>query len=162
MFNPPLHIHLKQVETFHVDSGIGRWILDGEEHIRRPGEDIVIPIGAFHRYENASVDGEDLAVSFRLDKQDWAMEERFFRNFFGYLDDVRKAGQEPSLFQLMRILYSVDGPLAVTLFGQKSTWLGLQLSWLLMFVTGVVIGEWLLGYQATYKEYYDPVASKDK
>jgi hypothetical protein len=161
MFNPPLHIHMYQVETFHVDSGVGRWILDGKEHIRRPGEDIVIPTGAYHRYENASETGEDLAVSFRLDKQDFVMEERFFRNFFGYLDDVRKAGQAPSIFQLMRFLYTVDGPLALTVFGQKSTWLGRQLSWLLMVVIGVVIGEWLLGYKGTYLEYYNPKAAKE-
>lgn len=77
-----MHMHLFQSETFHVDSGLGRWYLDGVPHLRKPGEDIVIPKRAFHCYENAAPEGgEDLAVSFRLDTQDFVMEERFFRNF---------------------------------------------------------------------------------
>ncbi|KPI38999.1 uncharacterized protein AB675_4575 [Cyphellophora attinorum] len=160
MFNPPMHIHLFQVETFHVNSGVGRWFLNGEAHVRHPGEDIVIPKGAFHCYENASTTGEDLSVSFRLDQQDYVMEERFFRNFFGYLDDVRLSGQTPSLFQLMLFLYTVDGPLAIPVLGKKSHPISVWVSRFVMVFTGVVIGEWLLGYRKSYEEYYDSKKSK--
>ena len=160
MFNPPKHFHMYQTEEFSIVSGVARFFLDDETHIRQKGDIQRIPAGAFHCYENASETGEDLVVSFRLDEQRFAMEERFFRNFFGYLDDVRKAGQQPSIFQLFRFLYSMDAPLAVPVLGVKSHWVSRQVSWLIMIVAGVVIGEWLLGYQVTYPEYYAGDADK--
>lgn len=159
-FNPPLHFHMYQTEDFEVISGVGRWWLDGETILLKKGEKIHIPMNAFHRFENASEDGEGLVVSFRLDKQDWEMEERFFRNFFGYLEDVKKAGQEPSIFQIMLFLYSVHAPPVLPGIGQKSTFVGRQLSWFFMAVMGVVVGQWLLGYQITYPEYYNPEGQK--
>jgi len=151
MFNPPTHFHMYQVEEFRVGSGQAQFWLEGVEHDRSANEIIQIPIGTFHRFKNSS-SSEPLIIDFRLDEQVWAMEESFFRNFFGYLDDCRKAKQEPSIFQLLRFLYSVNGPLAVPCPGPK--WIGRQVSWLLAFVAGVVVGEWLLGYQASYPEYY--------
>ena len=153
-FNPPHHLHMYQLEEFRVISGKARFVLDGVSHIRGEGELIQIPTAVYHRFENASEDGQHLVIDFRLDPQDWVMEEKFFRNFFGYLDDVRKAGQQPSIFQVLLFLHSVDGPLAVPVFGPKSNWASRQVSWLLMMVVGVVIGEWVLGYKATYPEYY--------
>jgi len=44
----------------------------------------------------------------------------------------------------------------------KSTFVGRQVCWLFMFVAGVVIGEWLLGYKGTYPEYYQSGEEKEK
>ena len=151
-FNPPMHYHMYQTEEFHIVSGTARFFLDGKTYIKQAGEIQFIPKGAYHCFENASEDGVDLVIEFRLDKQNWEMEERFFRNFFQYLDDCRKAKQSPSPFQLFRFLYSVDGPLAIPVPG--SAWLGRQVSWAVMVVMGKVVGEWLLGYQGSYEEYY--------
>ncbi len=151
-----------QSEEFRVVSGMARFSLDGTSHIRSKGEIIHIPIGAYHCFENASEEGEDLVIDFRLDQQDWQMEESFFRNFFGYLDDLRKAGQQPDIFQVFRFLYSVNGPLAVPVFGAKSTWVSRQVSKLIMIVAGVMIGEWLLGYKGSYPEYYADGKHKDE
>ena len=151
-FNPPMHFHKYQTEEFHVVSGTARFFLDGATHIRKPGDIQFIPMGSYHCYENASEDGEDLVIEFRLDEQKWEMEERFFRNFFGYLDDCRKAKQSPSLFQLMRFLYSVNAPLAIPVPGPA--WVGRQVSWVVVLIMGLVVGEWLLGCKESYDEYY--------
>jgi mannose-6-phosphate isomerase-like protein (cupin superfamily) len=93
MFNPPMHFHMYQTEEFQVVAGKARFFLDGETHLRGAGEIQFIPKNAYHCFETAS-DGDeaqDLVIDFRLDEQDWAMEESFFRNFFGYLEDCRKA-----------------------------------------------------------------------
>ncbi|KAJ9603163.1 hypothetical protein H2200_012458 [Cladophialophora chaetospira] len=158
--NPPLHFHMYQTEDFEVVSGLGRWFIDGEPILVKPGESVHIPMGAFHRFENASEDGEDLVTSFRLDEQNFEKEERFFRNFFGYIEDAYKAGQQPSLFQLWLFLNSVDAPVVLPGLGEKSNFLARQASWLFMFIGGVVIGGWVLGYKATYPEYF--VSEKDK
>jgi hypothetical protein len=130
--------------------------------MRGKGEVVQVPTGAFHSYENASETGEDLVVSLRLNEQTWVTEERFFRNFFGYLDDVRKAGQQPSIFQIFRFLHSINAPLAVPVLGAKSHWVSRQVSWFILFVAGVVVGKWLLGYQDTYPEYYAGDEDKNK
>lgn len=151
MFNPPTHFHMYQIEEFHVVSGQAQFWLEGVEHDRSANEIIQIPIGAYHRFKNSSPT-EPLVIEFRLDEQVWVMEERFFRNFFGYLEDCTKVKQEPSIFQLLRFLYSVNGPLAVPCPGPR--WIGRQLNWLLAFVAGVLVREWVLGYQESYPEYY--------
>jgi mannose-6-phosphate isomerase-like protein (cupin superfamily) len=151
-FNPPMHFHMYQTEEFQVVSGTARFFLDGKTYIRKPGEIQFIPKGAYHCFENASTTGEYLVIDFRLDKQDWEMEERFFKNFFGYLDDCRKAKQNPSIFQMFAFLYSMNAPLAIPVPGPA--WMGRQVSWLVMLVMGLVIGQWLLGYRPSYEEYY--------
>jgi mannose-6-phosphate isomerase-like protein (cupin superfamily) len=157
-FNPPMHFHMYQTEEFQVVSGLARFFLEGKTYLRNAGEVQFIPKGAYHCFENASESAEDLVVDFRLDQQNWEMEERFFRNFFGYLDDCRKAKQSPSPFQMFRFLYGVNGPLAVPVPGPA--WVGRLVSWVFMIVMGLLIGEWLLGYRGSYEEYYD--VRKDK
>ena len=149
MFNPPLHFHMYQREEFHVQSGHARFYISGATHSRHADESIFIPVEAYHRFENASP-SEDLIVDIALDPRDAVMEERFFRNFFAYLGDCKNMGRGPSIFQLLLFLYTVDGPLAVPIPGR----LGRGVSWFVMFVAGVVVGEWLLGYRRSYREYY--------
>lgn len=105
----------------------------------------------YHRFENAS-STEDLRIDIQLDPEDYDNEERFFRNFFGYLDDCKRSKVEPSVFQLFVFLHSADTPLAVPMpFGLEGV--GIWVSWVLMVVVAFV-GRWLLGYEACYEEYY--------
>ncbi|KAK7959266.1 uncharacterized protein PG986_004120 [Apiospora aurea] len=161
MFNPPLHLHLFQTERFRCVSGTGVWYQPTHPEaskrrvVMRGGDPhITLQAGLFHRFENASVD-EDLVVDIGLDpeSQDAEMEHRFFRNFFGYLEDCRVQKTEPSLFQLELFLWSVDGPLAIPVPGIPN-WVNWWISRGFMVVLGKWIGESLLGYRASYPEYY--------
>ena len=79
-------------------------------------------------------------------------EEQFFRNFFVYLEDCRKDGSQPSIFQLELFLHTIDGPLAIPVPGpDRVKW---WVSRATMLLLGVVIGEWILGYKRTYPEYF--------
>lgn len=160
MFNPPLHLHLFQDEYFEVAEGTGLWHLPTHinepkrQQIKRQGDEpIFLPKGRFHRFENMS-STEKLIVNIRIDPttQPLGVEEEFFRNFFGYLEDCRLSKVSPSLFQLQLFLHTVDGPLAIPIPGPD--WFKWWISRLFCLLTGVVIGEWLLGYQRSYPEYY--------
>ncbi|KAI9709757.1 MAG: hypothetical protein M1820_003160 [Bogoriella megaspora] len=155
---PPLHIHMFQTEYFRVISGVGSFYLrptasDSGQKMVTQGESITIPPRAYHNFENGSKT-EDLVLELRLDPQRWEAEESFFRNFFGYLEDCRKAGKAPSLFQLMRFLYENDTALAIPMPRRLQETVGFWLNRGLVFVGGVIIGEWLLGYKGAYSEYY--------
>ena len=147
-----MHYHLYQTEEFQVVSGTARFFVNDQSFIRKAGEIQFIPQGACHAFENVSTTGEYLVIDFRLDKQDWKTEECFFRDFFGYLDDCRKARQSPSPCQMSVFLYSLRAPLAVPVPGP--VWLGRQVSWVVTVIMGLVIGQWLLGYRPSYDEYY--------
>jgi hypothetical protein len=139
-----------QREEFHVQRGHARFHISVVTHSRHADESIFIPVRAYLRLENASP-SEDLIIDIALDVRDAVMEERIFRNFLAYLGDCESLGHGPSIFQLLLFLYTVDGPpLAVQIPGR----LGRGVSWFVMFVAGVVVGEWLLGYRREYREYY--------
>jgi hypothetical protein len=160
MFNPPLHLHLYQTEDFLAVKGTGIWhqpTVQNPAHKRivmSAGDPpIHLPLGTFHRFENASAT-EPLIVKIRVDPPglNAVNAERFFRNFFGYLDDCRAHGSGPSIFQLELFLYTCDGPLAIPVPGPDIVkW---WVSRITMLILGVVIGKWLLGYKQTYPEYY--------
>ena len=90
MFNPPLHFHSFQYETFVVRKGIGHYFIDKKSRIPHPmkpivvwaGESIDIPIGTYHRFETADPKNE-LVVEVLLDPDTREIEHRFFSNFFG-------------------------------------------------------------------------------
>lgn len=76
-----------------------------------------------------------------------------------YLEDCRTAKLEPSLFQILRFLYDVSGPLAVPIpVPGMPAFVGRSVSWALCYVGGVVVGEYLLGYKGSYAEYYKEAA----
>ncbi|EXJ96432.1 hypothetical protein A1O1_01558 [Capronia coronata CBS 617.96] len=165
IMQPPLHFHIHQTEKFHVRSGTATfwkgsgadpWLMLSSE----PGQPstATVPPGTCHRFENASMT-EDLVVDVQLDPEDYEAEQRFFRNFFGYLDDCRKANVEPTLFQLMVFLDSADTPLALSLPLVNNEWLGGWVSRLFLTVMAFW-GRWLLGYQTSYSEYYEPGKSR--
>jgi len=156
IIQPPFHYHIHQSERFYIQSGKGKFFkgldpsgfyLSGDGQHPRTA---IIPAGRYHRFENAS-QSENLVVDIQLDPESYENEQRFFRNFFGYLDDCKNAGQAPSLFQLMVFLHSADTPLALPL---PFEWLGVLVSRIFLIVMAWV-GRWILGYQTNYVEYYD-------
>ncbi|KAF2418022.1 hypothetical protein EJ08DRAFT_599684 [Tothia fuscella] len=149
--SPPPHWHYYQNETFHVISGTGRFMLEGECIDAIEGETVTIPAGAFHTFCNASME-EGLEVEFALEPGTRERDERFFRNLQTYRDDTRKAGMQPSLPQLLLFLRSADVLLALP--GPK--FIAQPLAIIMNFVGGVVIGKWLLGYFESYPEYCRP------
>ncbi|KAL9051192.1 MAG: hypothetical protein Q9162_006170 [Coniocarpon cinnabarinum] len=164
LVQPPLHYHIYQTEHFHVSSGTGNFFIGldrepthvlGSTGVKSAAS---VSNGRYHRFENASTT-EPLVVDIRLDPQDYENEQRFFRNFFGYLDDCRKAKAAPSLFQLMVFLNAADTPLALpvplkTLETNVGVWMSRG------FMVGMAMIGRSMGYQESYREYYEPSRSK--
>lgn len=151
-----------QSEQFKVLSGVGSWYVgtDSKPAVTLQASSDYQPMTyvaprRYHRFENASKT-ENLVVDIQLDEEAFDNEERFFRNLFGYLDDCKKAGTEPSLFQLVVFLRSADTPLALPVPNET---LGLILSWIFMQIIAMW-GIWILGYEESYPEYYDSNKSK--
>ncbi|KAH6716714.1 hypothetical protein BKA61DRAFT_309669 [Leptodontidium sp. MPI-SDFR-AT-0119] len=162
IIQPPFHFHIYQTEYFNLRSGTGHLYLgiDPKPFITLSDKPDAprtasIPAGRYHRFENASKT-EDLVVDVHLTPEDYENEQRFFRNFFGYLDDCKKAKTEPSLFQLLVFLHSADTPLALPL---PNEWLGIIVSRVFLVVVAFW-GKFILGYQDSYAEYYEEGKSK--
>ncbi|ETI26879.1 hypothetical protein G647_09978 [Cladophialophora carrionii CBS 160.54] len=116
---PPFHWHVRQGEDFRIVSGEGLfWKLVGAEPWMTlsagPGKQATasVPPRTYHKFENASKT-QPLVVDVQLDLEDYEGEQRFFRNFFGYLDDCRKSEMEPNPFQLFVFLHAADTPVAL-------------------------------------------------
>jgi quercetin dioxygenase-like cupin family protein len=75
--SPPPHWHRYQKETFHVLSGTGRFMLEGEYILAKKGDIVEIPPGAFHTFCNASLT-EEFVVEFGLEPGIRERDERFF------------------------------------------------------------------------------------
>jgi len=156
ILQPPFHYHIHQTERFRVRSGTAifwkgidsdPWVtLSSETGTPSTGE---VAARRYHRFENGS-QTENLVLDVQLDPEDNEAEQRFFRNFFGYLDDCNKSNAAPSIFQLMVFLHQADTPLALPL---PNEWLGLWVSRALLIVVAFW-GRWILGYKSTYPEYY--------
>ena len=162
IIEPPFHYHIYQDEFFHVQSGKGHFYrgVDPEPFAilsDEPGgkKTATVQAGRFHRFENAS-DTNDLVVDIHLTPESYEDEQRFFRNFFGYLDDCKRARTAPSFFQLMVFLHDADTPLAVKL---PSEWLGKVASRLLLWAAAYW-GRFVLGYERSYPEYYEEGKTK--
>ncbi|KAI5467249.1 hypothetical protein BGZ63DRAFT_430665 [Mariannaea sp. PMI_226] len=154
---PPFHFHIYQTEHFRIVSGSCHIFKDTAD---KPWKSLSaddpdglktasIPPNTYHTINNASTT-EPLTLDVSLTPEDVEGEERFFRNFFGYLDDCRKAGQQPSVFQLMVFLRGSNTPLGLPI---GPSWLGIAASKTFMHVMGM-IGKWVFGYQESYDEYY--------
>jgi hypothetical protein len=76
---------------------------------------------------------------------------RFFRNTLGYIDDCVKAKVSPSPFQLCLFLYEADMPIAVS---PGPEWIAKWSDWAFTLFMGKCVGQWVLGYQGTYAEYF--------
>ncbi|KAJ9606219.1 hypothetical protein H2200_009180 [Cladophialophora chaetospira] len=162
ILTPPFHYHVRQTEVLHVASGEGTfWKGIGTEPWKilssASGKQSTasIPPRTYHKFENASKT-EPLVVDVKLDPEDYESEQRFFRNFFGYLDDCRKTKTELSPFQLFVFLHAAETPVALPL---PNEWLGVIVSCVFLNAMAFV-GSWILGYQASYPEYYEGTKSR--
>lgn len=164
IITPPFHYHIHQDEFFRVQQGTGNFYMGVDPKpfatlsaSSAPGAKSTasIPKGRYHRFENASKT-EDLVVDIHLAPEAYESEQRFFRNFFGYLDDCKRTRTTPSFFQLLVFLHSADTPLAVPLPWEG---LGKVASRVLLTVTAFW-GKWVLGYRDSYVEYYEEGKSK--
>ncbi|PVH83253.1 hypothetical protein DL98DRAFT_513174 [Cadophora sp. DSE1049] len=162
ILQPAFHLHIYQTEHFHLRSGTGNFYLGIDPKPFTTLSDkpdapktATIPAGRYHRFENAS-ETEELVLDIHLTPESYENEQRFFRNFFGYLDDCKKAKVEPSLFQLLVFLHSADTPLALPL---PIEWLGKIVSRIFLIVVAFW-GRFMLGYQESYPEYYEDGKSK--
>ena len=139
---PPLHWHALQDETFSVVSGHMVATVSGKQNVHVEGESTLIPRGQYHTFANAS-DSVPLVIDVQLTPDNRLRDERFFRNAYGYLDDVTKAGKQPSPFQGLLFLWSAD--IIPALSGPQ--WLMAPLGKFLGWFGGVVMGKWVLGYR---------------
>jgi len=155
IFQPPPHYHIHQTEKFKIQSGVADFYLGLNPKpiasLSVGGQTTIdIPVATYHRFENASKT-EDLVLDIHLIPENYEGEERFFRNFMGYLDDCKTSKMEPSFFQLMVFLQSADVVLALPL---PSHGLGVFVS--RVFLTLIAgWGKWALGYKSSYEEYYE-------
>jgi hypothetical protein len=88
-----------------------------------------------------------------------AISERFFRNLYSYLEDCSRQNTSPSLPQLLLFLDSAAVSLA---WDVGPAWLMQYMSYALGVVVGRWIGGGLLGYKASYPEYYSPELNETK
>lgn len=159
-FGPPYHWHWNQVEVFKVEKGAAIFTIDGKSRRITPNDGLVtIPTGAYHTYDVDPESQEDLVLLIWAYDKD-GTDEAFFRNMFCYMSDCKKNNVKPDMFQMLLFLHAADVSLAMP---SLPRWLGKIVSkWGLGFVGGKVIGEWLLGYKSSYKEYVDMQNCKDK
>ena len=161
MLQPPFHFHIHQTEHFSLRSGTAHFYLGLSplpfttlSLLPSAPKTAFIPAGHYHRFKNAS-DTEELVIDIQLSPEAYEDEQRFFRNFFGYLEDCRKGRVEPSLFQLLVFLHAADTPLAVPVPWLLGGELAGRLVSRVILVVGAVWGRWVLGYRGSYGEYYE-------
>ncbi|TKA79835.1 hypothetical protein B0A55_02783 [Friedmanniomyces simplex] len=159
---PPPHWHWYQDEYFHVKEGRYIFTLEGQDKVVSASDPqpVHIPARARHTFkvddthEGPCTIEISTAVSPRSPAGDPEVEganEKFFRNIYQYLDDCWVQGQAPRLPQLLLQLHSAEVSLALP----GPVWLAHPVS----YAMGVVVGQWwggyVLGYKASYPEYYD-------
>lgn len=152
IFEPPLHFHPEQTEAFTVVSGTMRvyknssgWAVLGA------GDSATIPKRELHRFENASRK-TPLVFDVQLDPA-LPSDEAFFRNAYSYAGDCREQHISPNIFQSALFLY--EGK-TIPGLPYLPRWLADSFMVSVLWLLGVFIGKWTLGFQGSYKEYYDP------
>ena len=147
--DPPYHWHKYQTETFTVLRGTFLANVEGVQTPIKAGSTVTVEAGQYHTFTNPS-QTEELEILTGLDPAERERDEAFFRNLYGYLDDCEKAKISPSLCQILLWLWTFDCYLALP--GPK--WLMRIVSQIMVWVLGVVVGKYLLGYQQNYEEYF--------
>lgn len=155
---PPLHFHAQQDEHFSVITGTLLATVSGKSVTVPTGSTITVPRRALHRFDNAAA-SDPCTVDITLDPRNARVDERLFRNFYTYLDDCARIGSQPNIFQILLFLHCADTFLAVP--GGLPRVLADRISWLMSWVGGVVVGEYLLGFRSSYEEYYSPPETKE-
>lgn len=153
-YTPPPHYHLVQDEYFRVASGTGIWHLwDGQPARVTAGDRITIPMRELHWFENDPESDVPLVVEYWYDREYTQMEERFFRNTLGYLSDCIRKGESASKVQMCIFAAWNLMPLGIVTWRFLPHWIGLLLNTMLTAAVAF-IGEFLMGYQKSYPEYY--------
>ncbi|PSR88629.1 major facilitator superfamily domain-containing protein [Coniella lustricola] len=159
---PPLHIHLRQTETFEVEQGVLGVVKNGVEYaIRKEDGPVSIPPGVRHKFWFHATSDQDLIFNVCVDPEglDHGFDESFMRNLQGYNRDCAKHGIPPSLFQILLFLY--DSDVVIT----PPFWTPIWLLKGLHHVFAYWIGAGLLGvqYDMTGADVFVPVLQdKDK
>jgi cupin domain len=137
------HVHPKQEERFEILSGTLRYHLYGLEREAGAGEELVIPRGMPHVWENAG--GEDLHMI--IEFRSALRSEEFFESYFGLGQDEKtdpKTGL-PNLIRMTVLLYEFRDEIHLAkppLLVQR-----------IVFGTLALVGR-LLGYPARYPYPY--------
>ena len=98
----PMHIHPKQQERFHIQSGTMEYVLNGKKGYAQAGDKIVIPAGAPHTFRNPSPDEK---LVFRFEYAPAGGMEYIFENMtaLSQMGKLRADGKAP-LLPSMRVL----------------------------------------------------------
>ena len=95
---PVEHVHTRQEERFEVMAGTMGVSLHGQERTLLPGEAVVIPPGAPHRWWNAG--DEELQV--RTELRPALIAERFYETIYGLARDGKTdAVGRPTFLQIV-------------------------------------------------------------
>ncbi|KAI5367963.1 Putative rmlC-like cupin domain superfamily, rmlC-like jelly roll protein [Septoria linicola] len=159
---PPPHWHWYQDEYFYITEGRYIFTLEGQDKTISASDPQPqrIPAGARHTFkvddtcESPCTIEISTIVSPRspsTSPEEEGANEKFFRNIYSYLDDCYVQGVSPKLPQLLLFLDSAEVSLALP--GPAS--IAKPVSWLLGVVVGRWIGGYLLGYKASYDEYWN-------
>lgn len=141
-FGPPMHVHLKQQESFRVVAGTLGIAVGREQRLLGIGETAVAPPGVPHRFWNAG-EGEARFIAAIEPPGDF---ETHFKTMFGLARDGKgnRRGTPKNIWQFGVSLEIADTYLAsMPIFVQKLA---------IGFLAG--IGR-RLGYQSRYSRYSD-------
>lgn len=144
-FNPktemmePIHVHPRQESSAEVIAGKLHFLVNGKEQVLGPGEKIVIPAGAPHRFWN---EDEEEAESVQRFSPALTIDE-FFETFFALANDgkLKDDGMPPFLqLPLMGLKHKNDIRV-------------ISPPWALQLVTYVILAPigFLMGYRSSYK-----------
>ncbi len=137
------HVHPKQEERFEILSGTLRYRVDGVESEAGAGEQLVIPKGVTHVWENAGEEDLHMIIEFRPALRS----EEFFESYFGLGQDGMtdpKTGL-PSPIRMAVLLHEFRNEIHLArpaLFVQR-----------ILFGALALVGR-LLGYPARYPYPY--------
>lgn len=144
-FNPktemrePIHVHPKQESSAEVISGKLHFLVNGKEQVLGPGEKIVIPAGAPHRFWN---EDEEEANSVQRFSPALTIDE-FFETFFALTNDgkINDDGM-PAFLQLPLMGLKHKNDIQV-----------ISPPWALQLLTYVILApiSFLMGYRSSYK-----------
>jgi mannose-6-phosphate isomerase-like protein (cupin superfamily) len=111
---PPFHAHPNQEEIFLVTAGTALFHLNRELVPVSSGKEITIPRGEYHKFSNFS-STESVTLEGWYDPAQPEREERFFRNLYGYLQDVTTDGvnmmEGASIPQIALFAWEADMPI---------------------------------------------------
>lgn len=167
-FEPPLHFHPSQTETFTVISGRMRVCRGSDWTELAPQSSITIAPKELHRFENMS-ESTPLVMDVRINPS-LPSDEAFFRNAYSYAEDcnnpptnggidgssaLQTKSLDPNPFQIALFLYESGTVLGIPILPR---WVADPLMNSLVWFCGVVVGKRLLGFKTSHREYYDTEA----